>query len=151
MKWCFENIILLLQLESCFVFEIWPCVSYAKINKKTPSVISGDHLGQGFVFMYLNLSPLSLKRMRKISILREVPSLLPTKDVGILVGNNFSPKKKIQLSRHIIWMVQPQTGHISSYLYISLAFPPSAFPPDHDHHVHVDPHGSGLHTSKATA
>ena len=47
--------------------------------------------------------------------------------------------------------LQPQTGHISSYLYISLAFPPSAFAPDRDHHVHIDPHGSGLHTSKATA
>ena len=47
--------------------------------------------------------------------------------------------------------LQPQTGHISSYLYISLSFSTSAFPPDRDHHVHIDPHGSGLHTSKAIA
>lgn len=68
-------------------------------NKKNPSVIRGDHLGQGFVFMYLNLSSLTLKRMRKFSILLEVSSLLLPKDVGILVGNNFCPKKKIKLKR----------------------------------------------------
>lgn len=77
-----------IQLKSCFVFEIWPFVSYAKINKKNPSVIRGDHHGQGFVFMYLSL----------------------------------------QLTKHIIWMDQPQTGHISSYLYISLAFSSLSFP-----------------------